>query len=96
LARELEVAYRTGESEHPILRPFIIVAQRCAIPLEYPLALLKGVQMDIQNARHESFDELYVFCYRVAAVAGLMMTHVLGHENDDASGYAEKLGVASG
>jgi phytoene synthase len=94
LETELRTAYRTGESEHPILRPFIIVAQRCAIPLEYPLDLLRGVQMDIQNARYKNFDELYVFCYRVAAVVGLMMTHILGYEKDEAFGYAEKLGVA--
>jgi phytoene synthase len=94
LEAELRTAYRTGESEHPILRPFIVVAQRCEIPLEYPLDLLRGVQMDIQNARYKNFDELYVFCYRVAAVVGLMMTHILGYENDAAFGYAEKLGVA--
>jgi len=94
LEHELRTAYRTGESEHPILRPFIVVAQRCAIPLEYPLDLLRGVQMDIQNTRYKTFDELYVFCYRVAAVVGLMMTHILGYENNEAFGYAEKLGVA--
>jgi len=94
LEHELRVAYRTGESEHPILRPFIVVAQRCEIPLEYPLDLLRGVQMDIQNACYKNFDELYVFCYRVAAVVGLMMTHILGYENDAAFGYAEQLGVA--
>ena len=94
LEAELRTAYRTGESEHPILRPFIIVAQRYGIPLEYPLDLLRGVQMDIQNARYENFAALYIFCYRVAAVVGLMMTHILGYENNEAFGYAEKLGVA--
>ncbi len=94
LAHELEVAYRTGESEHPILRPFIVVAKRYEIPIEYPLDLLRGVQMDIQNTRYQNFDELYVFCYRVAAVVGLMMTHILGCDDDEAFAYAEKLGVA--
>lgn len=94
LEAELRTAYRTGESEHPILRPFIVVAQRYRIPLEYPLDLLRGVQMDLQNARYENFEALYVFCYRVAAVVGLMMTPILGYENNAAFGYAEKLGVA--
>jgi phytoene synthase len=94
LEHELRVAYRTGESEHPILRPFIVAAQLYEIPLEYPLDLLRGVRMDVQNARYQNFDELYVFCYRVAAVVGLMMTHILGYEKDEAFGYAEKLGVA--
>jgi phytoene synthase len=94
LDAELRTAYRTGESEHPILRPFIIVSQRYEIPIEYPLDLLRGVRMDIQNARYQNFDALYVFCYRVAAVVGLMMTHILGYEDDEAFGYAEQLGVA--
>ncbi|MDZ7291805.1 MAG: phytoene/squalene synthase family protein [candidate division KSB1 bacterium] len=94
LARELEVAYRTGESEHPIVLPFIVVAQRHGIPIQYPLDLLRGVQMDVEITRYRNFDELHVFCYRVAAVVGLMMTHVLGCENEEAFGYAEKLGIA--
>jgi len=32
--------------------------------------------MDIQTSRYHTFDELYVFAYRVAGVVGLMMTHV--------------------
>jgi len=94
LADELRVAYRTGESQHPIIRSFIVVAQRFEIPIDYPLDLLKGVQMDVQHARYKNFDELYVFCYRVAAVVGLMMTHVLEYHDKEAFRYAEKLGVA--
>jgi phytoene synthase len=94
LAEELATAYRTGESEHPIIRPFIVVAQRCRIPIQYPLDLLNGVQMDVQTKRYKTFDDLHVFCYRVAAVVGLMITHVLGYTNDEAFIYAEKLGIA--
>jgi len=94
LTRELEVSYRTGESEHPILRPFIVVAQRYGIPKEHALELLKGVQMDLQIARYETFADLYLFCYRVAAVVGLMMTPILGYHHTKAFVYAEKLGVA--
>ncbi|UCE07276.1 MAG: phytoene/squalene synthase family protein [bacterium] len=92
--RELKLAYRWGESEHPILKPFILVTKKYGIPIEYPLDLLKGVQMDIEANRYETFDDLYVFCYRVASVVGLMMTHVMGYKNDKAFEYAEKLGIA--
>lgn len=91
---ELKIAYRTQESEHPILRPFILSAHRFGIPAEYPIELLKGVQMDLEKTRYETFDELYLFCYRVAGVVGLMMTHVLGYKDEAAFQYAEKLGVA--
>lgn len=94
LAHELEIAYRTGESEHPVIRPFIIVAQRYGIPLEYPLDLIRGVEMDTLYARYHTFDDLYVFCYRVAAVVGLMMTHVLGCRHEAAFEYAARMGIA--
>lgn len=94
LRREVEICYRTGESEHPIMRPFAVVARRYGIPIEYPLDLLKGVTMDMEQSRYATFDELYVFCYRVASVVGLMMTCVLGASNNAAFEYAEKMGVA--
>ena len=94
LLQELTLAYRTGESEHPIVRAFIIVARKYGIPFEYPAELLKGVEMDLRNTRYQTFDDLYLFCYRVAGVVGLMMTYVLGYETDAAFEYAEKLGIA--
>ncbi|MCY4569848.1 MAG: squalene/phytoene synthase family protein, partial [Candidatus Poribacteria bacterium] len=42
LTEELQVAYNTGESQHPIIRAFILVAKSYGIPIEYPLDLLKG------------------------------------------------------
>ncbi len=92
--RELRLAYRWGESEHPILKPFILVTKTYRIPIEYPLDLLKGVQMDIETIRYDTFDDLYLFCYRVASVVGLMMTHIMGYKNNNAFEYAEKLGIA--
>ncbi len=94
LTEELQVAYNTGESQHPIIRAFILVAKSYGIPIEYPLDLLKGVAMDVQQTRYKTIDELSLFCYRVAAVVGLMMTHVLGYKDELAFGYAKQLGIA--
>lgn len=94
LRSELAIAYRTGESEHPVLRPFILTAHRYGIPEEYPRDLLAGVEMDLQRHAYDTFEELYLFCYRVAGVVGLMMTHVLGYRDEAAFHYAEKLGIA--
>ncbi len=94
LEKEIRIAYRSGESEHPILKSFIIVARQYRIPLKFPLDLIKGVVMDIQTTRYRTFDDLYLFAYRVAGVVGLMMTHVLGYKNKKVFHYAEKLGIA--
>lgn len=94
VSRELQIAYRRGESEHPVLKPFVQVAHKRGIPMEYPLHLLDGVKMDLLKNRYETFADLYEFAYRVAGVVGLMMTHVMGFNNKEALIYAEKLGIA--
>ena len=94
LTEELQIAYNTGESQDPIIRAFILVAKMYGIPIAYPLDLLNGVAMDVQQTRYKTFDELSLFCYRVAAVVGLMMTHVLGYKDERAFGYAKQLGIA--
>lgn len=94
LANELIVAERTGESEHPVLGPFVFVIKKYGMPLRFPLELLEGVKMDLMFTRYKTFDDLYMFCYRVAGVVGLMMTHILGYKDDLAFQFAEKLGIA--
>ena len=94
LIDELCTAYRSGESQHPIVQPFVYIAKKHDIPIEYPLDLIKGIEMDVQQTRYETFEDLHLFCYRVAGVVGLMMTHVLGYGSKAAFKYAEKLGIA--
>lgn len=94
LEDEIHTAYRTGESLHPVIGPFISVAGKYNVQKEHALALIDGVRMDTSITRYETFDDLYLFCYRVAGVVGLMMTPVLGHKRPEAMPYAEKLGIA--
>jgi phytoene synthase len=91
---ELELSYRYGESEHPAIAAFAHVSDRYKIPKEYSMALVDGAEMDLNQNRYDTFDELYVFCYRVAAVVGLMMTHVMGFEGGKETLLkAEQLGI---
>ncbi len=94
LREELSISFQTGESEHPALGAFVIVSKHHGIPIDYPLELINGVEMDLTKSRYKDFDELYLYCYRVASVVGLMMTYVLGYSSAMAFKYAEKLGIA--
>ena len=49
--------------------------------------------MDLNATRYQTFEELRVFCYRVASVVGLMMSHVIGYR-DPALPHAIDLGIA--
>ncbi|HPM59152.1 MAG TPA: phytoene/squalene synthase family protein [bacterium] len=94
LSKEISLAYRTGESEHPVIKSFIDTARRYQIPERYPLELIKGVEMDATFKGYKSYDDLHLFAWRVAGVVGLMMTCLLGYRDESAFPYAEKLGIA--
>lgn len=50
--------------------------------------------MDFTRTRYETFEELRLYCYRVASVVGLMMVHVFGYTDEKAFYHAEQLGLA--
>lgn len=64
------------------------------IPQNLPLELVQGVLMDTNIKRYETFDELYVYCYRVASTVGLMSLEILGYTDKEALEYAEAMGIA--
>jgi phytoene synthase len=54
--------------------------------------LISGMEMDLTKSRYATFEELDLYCYRVAGVVGLMMTPVLGCSDARAVGPAADLG----
>lgn len=64
------------------------------IPQNLPLELMKGVLQDTHIKRYETFDELYVYCWRVASTVGLMSSEIFGYEKSETLEYAEALGIA--
>jgi phytoene synthase len=64
------------------------------IPRQAALDLIKGVLMDTYKKRYENFEDLYLYCYRVASTVGLMSSEILGYSDRKALEYAEALGVA--
>lgn len=40
--------------------------------------MIAGQRMDLQRSRYETFDDLKLYCYRVAGTVGLMSTVVMG------------------
>src|SRR5512145_3183806 len=50
--------------------------------------LISGMEMDLTKTRYASFEELELYCYRVAGVVGLMLTPVLGCSDARAAAHA--------
>jgi phytoene synthase len=53
-----------------------------------------GLEMDLTGARYRTFDDLAVYCYRVAATIGLISIEIFGYANPQTREYATKLGTA--
>jgi phytoene synthase len=68
--------------------------EKYKIRQELPLDLMRGVRQDTVVKRYETFEELYVYCYRVASTVGLMASEIFGYEAPETLMYAEKLGIA--
>jgi phytoene synthase len=94
LRARLERVYAGRADDDPIDRAFSAVVEKHAIPRALPEALLGGMEMDAHGTRYASNEELLVYCFRVAATVGLMMTRVMGASDDVAYLRAADLGVA--
>jgi len=57
-------------------------------------ALLQGVEMDLDIKRYPDYDQLELYCYRVASVVGLLSIEVFGYQNSACRDYAVCLGKA--
>lgn len=56
--------------------------------------IIDGVEMDLQNVRYHAFEELRLYCYRVASAVGLVSIEIFGYRNPACRQYAIQLGLA--
>ncbi|MGD0351806.1 MAG: presqualene diphosphate synthase HpnD [Verrucomicrobiota bacterium] len=56
--------------------------------------LIKGCEMDLDVKRYENFEQLELYCYRVASVVGLLSIGIFGCQNPACRNYAIYLGKA--
>ncbi|MGH7815074.1 MAG: presqualene diphosphate synthase HpnD [Candidatus Binataceae bacterium] len=56
--------------------------------------IIAGVEMDLTRKRYETFDDLRLYCYRVASAVGLVCIEIFGCNSPAGKIYAENLGIA--
>ena len=56
--------------------------------------IIAGVEMDLSISQYATFDELRVYCYRVASAVGLVSIEIFGYRNPACKEYAVQLGFA--
>jgi 15-cis-phytoene synthase len=96
LARWRHALHETyaGRPRGPVMRAWADTLTRYPVPIKPALDLLDGVEMDIRGGVYETFDQLRLYCYRVAGAAGLLMAPVLGYSGARALDSAVDLGIA--
>jgi phytoene synthase len=90
---ELALAYE-GRPTVPLAIRLAEVVRAFPVPRSHLEAVLDGVEMDLDKRRYATFDELFEYCYRVAAAVGLSCIEVFGYTDPRAREYAVNLGVA--
>ena len=92
--RDLDKVYRGEKVDAPVLLAWSDMLTRYPIKQELPLELMRGVLMDTYISRYETWEELRVYCYRVASTVGLMVTEIFGYTRPETLEYAVALGEA--
>ena len=92
---------RSGEAHlegDTSLRALAEAVRRYNIPRQYFEDLILGLEMDLQmdsgGLRYQTFNDLALYCYRVAGAIGLISIEIFGYRNPQTREYALNLGQA--
>lgn len=91
-----EIARVFGQepTTHPAAERLREAVRRFPVPRQALEEIIAGVEMDLDRATYETFDDLYPYCYRVASAVGLCSIAIFGYRDPRAQDYAINLGVA--
>jgi len=89
---------RASSLDGPALKALAEAIHRFKIPRQPFEDLLLGLEMDLRMDRsptfYRTFEELEVYCYRVASTIGLIAIEIFGYRNPQTREYAVNLGKA--
>ncbi|MBS4097090.1 MAG: presqualene diphosphate synthase HpnD [Sulfuricella sp.] len=90
---EVERIYQ-GKPEHPVGQALAGVVGPFALPIGQLREIIDGMEMDLNHNRYQSFDDLALYCHRVAGVVGLLSARIFGYRDTRTEEYAHELGLA--
>src|SRR5207248_1451039 len=86
---------RTSAPDEPLLaRDVRQLMHKYSLPADMLEEIIAGVEMDLSISRYPTFEELRVYCYRVASAVGLVSIEIFGYRNPHCKDYALELGLA--
>ena len=83
-----------GSAHHPVSQALVSPVKDFNLEKKYFLEIIDGMEMDLEKVRFANFEELNLYCYRVAGVVGLLSATIFGYKDPQTLEYAKKLGLA--
>jgi 15-cis-phytoene synthase len=94
LAAWREVLRRACADEPVLAREVRGLIDKYSLPIDILEEIIAGVEMDLSISRYATFEQLRVYCYRVASAVGLVSIEIFGYRNARCKEYALELGLA--
>ena len=93
-----QVALPLEAQTNPLLVAWALIRQTYGVDSHYEQALIDGVAMDLTKCRYATWQDLRLYCYRVASTVGLLAIPIIGLAPgvtfEQAAPFAIELGIA--
>lgn len=87
-------AQNSHKLNSPELRALAEAIRRFNIPRQPFEDLILGLEMDMAGMHYQTFEDLSLYCYRVASTIGLICIEIFEYQNPRTRDYAVNLGKA--
>ncbi|MEC4721827.1 presqualene diphosphate synthase HpnD [Noviherbaspirillum sp. CPCC 100848] len=83
-----------GTPSHPVMQALQPHMATYALDPKHLLAIIDGMEMDLDQTRYLDYPGLKRYCWHVASVVGILSASIFGATQPQTLQYAEKLGLA--
>lgn len=90
----LEDCYAGREVENPVMIAFSDAIKKYRIPIKPFKDAIEGFKMDLSINRYKTFEDLAVYCDRVAGTISIMSLHIFGWKDESVFEYGQNLSYA--
>ncbi len=87
-------AMMNGTPSHPVTQALQPHMAPYALDGKYLLAIIDGMEMDLDQTRYLDYAGLKKYCWHVASAVGILSARIFGVTRDETLQYAEQLGLA--
>jgi len=94
LATWRQMLHAAAQDEPLLARDVRELIAKYSLPTGMLEEIIAGVEMDLSTLRYPTFEELRIYCYRVASAVGLVSIEIFGYRNQRCKQYAIALGLA--